>query len=133
MENKAHFQYTYSAREQAEIAAIRKKYVAPEQTEDKMEQLRRLDTAVTQKATTVSLVFGIIGTLIMGSGMSLAMTNLGTLLGLRQEMVMLLGVAIGVVGILLVALAYPIYNRVLRKERKRIAPEILRLTDALMK
>ena len=61
------------------------------------------------------------------------MTNLGTLLGLRQEMVMLLGVAIGVVGILLVALAYPIYNRVLRKERKRIAPEILRLTDALMK
>ena len=41
MENKAHFQYTYSAREQAEIAAIRKKYVAPEQTEDKMEQLRR--------------------------------------------------------------------------------------------
>jgi hypothetical protein len=46
---------------------------------------------------------------------------------------MLLGVIIGVVGIVLVCVAYPLYNRVLKKEREKIAPEILRLTDELMK
>lgn len=60
MENKETFNYSYSAKEQEEIKAIRKKYTVQEQTEDKMAQLRRLDAAVTQKATTVSLVFGII-------------------------------------------------------------------------
>ena len=69
MENKEKetFNYTYSAKEQDEIKAIRKKYAVQEQTEDKMAQLRRLDDAVTQKATTVSLVFGIIGALIWES------------------------------------------------------------------
>lgn len=130
MENKETFHYTYSAKEQAEIKAIRKKYEAPEQTGDKMAQLRRLDAAVTKKATTVSLVFGILGALIMGSGMSLAMTELGAPLG---AMAMVWGILIGVIGILLVSLAYPIHNRIIKKERKKIAPQILQLTDELMK
>lgn len=130
MENKETFHYTYSAKEQAEIKAIRKKYEAPEQTGDKMAELRRLDAAVTKKATTVSLVFGILGALIMGSGMSLAMTELGAPLG---AMAMVWGVLVGVIGILLVSLAYPIYNRIIKKERKKIAPQILQLTDELMK
>ena len=128
-ENKT-FHYTYSAKEQAEIKAIRKKYEAPEQTGDKMAELRRLDAAVTKKATTVSLVFGILGALIMGSGMSLAMTELGAPLG---AMAMVWGILVGVIGILLVSLAYPIYNRIIKKERKKIAPQILQLTDELMK
>ncbi|MBE6983938.1 MAG: hypothetical protein E7435_06675 [Ruminococcaceae bacterium] len=130
MENKEAFHYTYSAKEQAEIKAIRKKYEAPEQTGDKMAELRRLDAAVTKKATTVSLVFGILGALIMGSGMSLAMTELGAPLG---AMAMVWGILVGVIGILLVSLAYPIYNRIIKKERKKIAPQILQLTDELMK
>ncbi|MBQ3065228.1 MAG: hypothetical protein IJC98_03225, partial [Clostridia bacterium] len=77
MENKETFNYTYSAKEQEEIKAIRKKYVAPEETEDKMAQLRRLDAAVTQKAASVSLVCGVIGELSLGMGMSLAMTDIG--------------------------------------------------------
>jgi hypothetical protein len=131
MENKETFQYTYSAKEQAEIKAIRKKYEAPEQTEDKMAQLRRLDAAVTQKATTVSLVFGILGALIMGAGMSLVMTDIGATVGIYNPMVP--GILIGVIGIVLVSLAYPIYNRIIKKERKKIAPQILQLTDELMK
>lgn len=131
MENKDTFQYTYSAKEQAEIKAIRKKYEAPEQTEDKMAQLRRLDAAVTQKATTVSLVFGILGALIMGAGMSLVMTDIGATVGIYNPMVP--GILIGVIGIVLVSLAYPIYNRIIKKERKKIAPQILQLTDELMK
>ena len=133
MEKKETFKYTYSAKEQEEIKAIRKKYAAPEETEDKMAQLRRMDGAVTQKATTVSLVFGVLGTLIMGLGMSLAMTDMGKSFGLAGEMAMLIAVLIGLVGIVLVCLAYPIYNTILRKEREKIAPEIIRLTDELMK
>ena len=133
MENKEIFHYTYSAKEQQEIKAIRNKYAAPEKTEDKMAQLRRLDAAVTQKATSVSLVFGIIGTLIMGMGMSLAMTDIGELIGLVGGMPMLVGIPLGIVGIVLVCVAYPIYNAIVKKEREKIAPEILRLTDELMK
>ena len=133
MENKEKetFNYTYSAKEQDEIKAIRKKYAVQEQTEDKMAQLRRFDAAVTQKATTVSLVFGIIGALIMGIGMSLVMTDIGNILGTTLALV--IGITTGMIGIILVCLAHPIYNRTLKKEREKIAPEIIRLTDELMK
>ena len=135
MENKEKetFNYTYSAKEQEEIKAIRKKYAVQEKTEDKMEQLRRLDAAVTQKATSVSLVFGVIGALILGMGMSLAMTDIGKMIGLLGGMAMLIGILIGMVGIVLVSVAYPIYNSIIKKEREKIAPEIIRLTDELMK
>ena len=128
MEHKDSFRFTYSAAQQQEVENIRKKYLPKE--EDKMEQLRRLHRIPTQKAQAASLAVGIIGTLIMGTGMSLAMTDIGLVLG---SLSMILGIVIGLVGIVLVALAYPVYNRVLAKERQRIAPEILRLTDELMK
>ncbi len=131
MENKERFNYTYSAKEQEEIKRIRKKYVSPATEEDKMTQLRRLDANVYSKATTAALVVGIIGVLIMGLGMSLVMTNIGKALGMVLAMV--IGIGIGAVGILLVCLAYPLYNHTLKKEREKIADEILRLTDELMK
>lgn len=133
MENKESFNYTYSAKEQEEIKAIRKKYAVQEQTEDKVAQLRRLDAAVTQKATSVSLVFGVIGALILGMGMSLAMTDIGKIIGLAGGMAMLIGILIGIIGIVLVCVAYPIYNCIIKKEREKIAPEIIKLTDELMK
>ncbi len=133
MENKEKeiFNYTYSAKQQEEIKAIRKKYAAPEETEDKMAQLRRLDASVYSKASTVALAVGIVGALIMGIGMSLVMIDIGA--GLGTVLAMVIGIGIGIIGIVLVCLAYPIYNRTLKKEREKIAPEILRLTDELMK
>ena len=133
MENHEAFQYTYSAKEQQEIKNIRQKYETPQQAEDKMAQLRRLDAAVTQKATAVALAFGVIGTLILGTGMSLAMTEIGEMIGLQSGPAMLIGILIGIVGIGLVCAAYPLYNRRVQKERQKIAPEIIRLTDELMK
>ena len=127
------FTYTYSAKEQAELRKIREKYTAPTQSENKMEQLRRLDAGVTQKATSVSLALGIVGALILGFGMSLAMTELGAILGTERTVAMMVGIAIGIIGIVLVCLAYPTYNRIVKKEREKIAPEIMRLTDELMK
>ncbi len=126
------FHYTYSAGQQEEIKAIRKRYAAPEE-EDKMTKLRRLDASVTQKASAAALVVGIIGALLLGCGMSLMMTDIGEILGMQGNAVILAGVMIGVVGIVLVCCAYPIYNRVVKKERAKIAPEIIRLTDELMK
>lgn len=125
------FQYTYSAREQSEVEQIRKKYLPQE--EDKLTLLRRLDRSATQKSQAWAIVLGTVGTLILGTGMSLAMTDLGEILGASREIAMLIGVAIGIIGMILIALAYPVYNRILKKERQRIAPEILRLTDELMK
>lgn len=127
------FHYTYSAREQDEIKSIRQKYAAPEETQDKLQQLRRLDAGVTQKATAVSLVLGIIGALLLGIGMSLSMSDFSKILGPYQDVAMLVGIPVGVVGIVLVSLAYPLYNRVVAKERKKIAPEIIRLSDELTK
>lgn len=131
MENKKSesFNYTYSAKQQEEIKAIRQKYMAPE--ENKMEQLRRLDASVTRKATIRSMTAGIIGALIMGLGMSITMTDIGAVFG--SFLSMLIGIVIGIVGIALVCLAYPIYNRTLKVERERIAPEVLHLSDELMK
>ena len=133
MENmeKETFRYTYSAKEQEEIQNIRRKYTVPQ--EDKMERLRKLDAGVTGKATTMALIPGIVGTLLLGFGMSLAMSDLGVMLGLGQSMALIVGIVIGVIGIVPVCLAYPLYNHILKKERAKIAPEILRITEELMK
>ena len=133
MDKQETFHYTYSAKEQEEVKAIRQKYFPKENTEDALTQLRRLDASVTRKATVVSLVFGIIGALIMGIGMSLAMTDIGTAIGLQSGLAMLIGILIGIVGIALVCVAYPLYNRIIKTEREKIAPEILRLSDELLK
>ena len=122
------FEYTYSAAQQKEVEAIRKKYLPKE--ENKMEQLRKLHAIPTQKAQAASLAVGIVGALIMGTGMSLAMTDIGAELG---SLAMVLGIFAGVAGMVLAALAYPAYNRVLKKQREKIAPEILRLSDELLK
>ena len=122
------FVYTYSASEQEELKRIRSKYEKKE--ESKLQRLRRLDNAVTQKAQAVSLAFGIVGALILGLGMSLILSELGVALGI---LALPLGVFFGALGGVLVGLAYPMYNRVTRREREKIAPEVIRLTDELMK
>lgn len=124
MENNQNgFQYTYSAKEQAEIKRIRSKYIPKE--ENKMEQLQRLDASATQKATMYAIIVGVIGALILGAGMSCCLVWTNSLL--------IPGIVIGIIGMAVLAVAYPLYNRTLKKERERIAPEILRLTDELMK
>lgn len=115
------FEFTYSAKQQEEVRKIRRKYAPRE--EDKMERLRRLDAGVTRKGTAAAVTAGVVGALLLGVGMSCCMVW-----GL-----FLLGVLVGIVGILVMALAYPLYGRIIKREREKIAPEILRLTDELMK
>ncbi len=128
MENKEGFEYIYSAAQQQEVEHIRQKYLPME--ESKLEQLRKLHRSASQKAQAWSVAVGVMGALVMGSGMSLCMTDLGAALG---NLAFMIGVPLGIAGIALVALAYPVYNTVLKKQRARIAPEVLRLTDELLK
>ncbi|MBR5598123.1 MAG: hypothetical protein IKW30_12060 [Lachnospiraceae bacterium] len=125
------FKYTYSAKEQDEIKRIRQKYMVQE--EDGMTRLRKLDAKVNSKATMMSLVLGIIGALVMGTGMSLIMTDLSEIFGMTVMEGMLIGVVVGLIGMTLVALAYPIYKKVLKSQREKIAPEIFRLSEELLK
>lgn len=133
MDNKqnAGFQYTYSAKEQDELKRIREKYTAKE--ESSLDRLRRLDAGVTKKALTVSLIVGIIGVLCLGAGMSLIMSDFGKILGEAGGLALPLGIGLGLLGGTVAALAYPLHNFVIKREREKIAPEILRLSDELMK
>ena len=125
MENKESFSYTYSAAQQQEVEQIRKKYLPETKEEDKLARLRRLDEGCTGKATALSLIVGIVGALLLGVGMCCTMVWGGGWF--------IPGIVIGVVGIGVLCCAYPLYNHVLEKERQRIAPEILQLTEELLK
>ena len=132
-QEKNGFSYNYSAKEQAEIKKIREKYTPPTATEDKMAQLRRLDASVTDTAQAIAIVFGIIGALVLGFGMSLIMTDLAEIFEIPDNMTMIIGIIVGVIGGVLASLAYPIYNAIVKAKRKKLAPEIIRLSDELMK
>lgn len=121
--NKETFEYTYSAQQQAEIEKIKAKYMPQQDT--KLEQLRKLDASVTQKGTIVGLIFGIIGCLLFGGGMSMVLV-------VGMELV-IPGILLGMIGIVLMVLAYPLYKKITAKERARIAPQILALTEELGK
>lgn len=126
------FSYTYSVNDRTEVEKIREKYVKEEaKEENKLERLRKLDMGVTKKAQVSALTVGIIGTLFLGMGMSLIMTELSEMLG--YEMSLITGIIIGVIGGAMMCVAYPLYSRIIERERKKIAPEIIKLTDELMK
>ena len=131
--NNGAFTYTYSSAEQEELRRIREKYTPKEQIENKMERLRKLDHGVTKKAQTVSIVFGTVSVLILGFGMSLVMSELGAILGEQRNLAMPIGIGIGLIGGIMASLSYPIYDAVLKHERNKIAAEVIRLTDELMK
>ena len=128
MENNEGFSLIYSATQRQEVEQIRRKYVPKE--ENKMEQLRALHNSATQKARAWAIALGVVGALVMGTGMSLVMTPFGQRLGAATVPV---GISAGILGMVLVAMAYPVYNQVLKAQRQRIAPQILRLSDELMK
>lgn len=120
MDNRT-FNYAYSARRQAEVNAIRDKYLP--KNENKMEQLRRLDRRADRKGSMASLVAGVIGCLMLGLGMCCTLQWGGAWF--------VPGIVIGVTGIVAIAVSYPLYRYVAACERERIAPQVLQLVDEL--
>ena len=123
MEKDKTFEYTYSAERKKEIEAIRKKYVSKE--EDKMEQLRKLDRDAEKPGTIAAIVVGVIGMLVFGGSLSLVLIWTDTLLAG--------GIVLGIIGIGIMAAALPVYKMVTKKQREKIAPQILELSEELMK
>ena len=120
--NEQGFNFTYSAKQQEEVKRIRQKY--ENKQEDKMEQLRSLDRKVTQKGTMTAIVVGVIGSLIMGVGMCCVLVWSGVWF--------VPGIIVGLLGMAILGVAYPLYIHITQKEREKYAPEILRLADELM-
>lgn len=117
------FSYTYCAAQQQEIREIRRKYLPTE--EDKMAKVRKLDAGVTRKSMAVSITIGVVGCLLLGLGMSCVTSFSGGWF--------VPGIVIGLAGIAAMAVAYPVYACVIKRERARIAQQIMELTDELMK
>ena len=122
MENT--FSYQYSAKENAEVQAIRKKYLP--RSESKLEELKRLDEAVQASGMVESLCAGIGGLLMFGLGMCLAMQVIGS--GL---VMMVVGILIGIIGIVGMLIAYPVYRKVFAATKEKYAPRILQLAEEL--
>lgn len=120
--NNERFEYTYSARQQDEIERIRRKYMPKEK--DEVAELKRLDAEVTRPGTIAAIALGIVGTLIFGSGMSMALV--------WTETMLVPGILIGIVGFAMLGVAYPVYSKITAKQREKIAPQILELTERLM-
>lgn len=122
MAEKETFEYNYSAPQQTEIRQIREKYLPKEMT--KLDQLRALDAGVAKRGMAVSLIHGILSSLLLGLGMSCCMV--------WPQMLFAPGIVIGCIGLAGAAVTYPIYNRIVKRDREKAAPEILRLTEELM-
>ena len=110
------------------VQNIRAQYTEKQITE--LDELRALDAKVKRPANVFAYVFGSLSAIIMGSGMSLVMTDIGNTLGMTDAMVP--GIAIGVVGLLMAIVNYPIYKAILTSRKNKFAKEILALSDRIM-
>lgn len=110
------------------VQTIRTQYTEREHTQ--LDALRELDAKVKHPVNVFAWAFGCIGAIVMGSGMSLVMTDIGTVLGIEHTM--LPGIVIGVVGMLMALSTYPIYHKMLGRRKKKYAPEILKLSEQIM-
>ena len=127
------FNYTYSTKQRDEVIAIRKKYTPTEPEDvDNITLLRNIDSEVTRKATVRALTTGVIGALLMGTGMSMLMTDISSKAGLDSGISLLVGIVIGMVGLIIMCVTYPLYNHILERERARVADDVIRLSDELL-
>ena len=127
------FNYTYSTKQRDEVRAIRKKYTPTEPEDvDNITLLRNIDSEVTRKATVRALTAGVMGALLMGTGMSMLMTDISSKAGLDSGISLLIGIVIGMVGLIIMCVTYPLYNHILERERARVADEVIRLSDELL-
>ena len=111
------------------VEKIRSQYTEQEHTE--LDALKELDAKVKRPAKVFGYSYGSIGAVIMGAGMSLVMTDIGSVLGLEDAMIP--GIAVGIVGLILSCTTYPIYKKILTSRKKKYAAKIMELSDRITK
>ena len=111
------------------VQKIRSQYTEREHTE--LDALKALDAKAKKPAKIFGYTYGSIGTIVMGAGMSLVMTDIGAMLSMTDTL--LPGIVIGIVGLVMVLTTYPIYKRILNSRKKKYASKIMELSDRIMK
>lgn len=110
------------------VQKIRIQYTEKEHTQ--LDALKELDSKVKKPANVFAYIFGSIGAVIMGSGMSLVMTDIGSTIGVKDAMFP--GIIIGIIGIFMLIINYPIYKGILGSRRKKYADKIIELSNQIM-
>ena len=111
------------------VEKIRSQYTQQENTD--LDALKALDARVKKPANVFGYVYGSIGAIVMGSGMSLVMTDIGSVLGMTETLIP--GIAVGVVGMVMALTTYPIYKKILNSRKKKYAAKIMELSDRITK
>ena len=111
------------------VEKIRSQYTETEHTG--LDDLKALDARVKRPATVFGFVYGSIGAMVMGAGMSLVMTDIGAMLGMNETLVP--GIAVGIAGMAMSCTTSPIYRKILASRKKKYAPQILELSDRIAK
>ena len=111
------------------VQKIRTQYTDTETTG--LDELKKLHKKVNKPANVFAYIFGTLGAIVMGSGMSLVMTDIGAILGLQETMVP--GIVIGVIGMVWAIINYPLYKKILFSRRKKYADKIISLSNNIMK
>ena len=112
------------------VQKIRTQYMEKDSTEKDLSLLRELDAEVKRPANVFGYTFGSIGAIIMGAGMSLVMTDIGLQTGISNPMP--LGIVIGIIGMFMAIINYPIYKSILSSRKEKYADRILSLSEKLM-
>ena len=110
------------------VQKIRTQYTEKQHTE--LDELKALDAKVKKPANVFGYTYGSVGAIVMGTGMSLVMTDIGAMIGLTATMVP--GIAVGVIGLGMALSTYPIYKKILNSHKRKFAPQIMELSEKLM-
>ncbi len=110
------------------VQKIRSQYT--EKDDSVLDVLKALDAKVKRPANVFGYLFGSVAAIIMGSGMSLVMTEIGATIGIESAMP--IGIIIGSVGLLMAIVNYPIYKKILNRRKEKYADQIIRLSDGVI-
>lgn len=111
------------------VEKIRSQYTEQENTD--LDALRALDAKVKKPANVFGYTYGSIGALVMGAGMSLVMTDVGTMLGMTEALIP--GIVVGIAGLAMALTTYPIHKKILNSRKKKYAHQIMELSDRITK
>lgn len=125
MNNKDKFDFTYAApseQERREIESIKRQYMPTLKKEDKLDELRELNKKVVQPPSIIGLTVGILGTIIMGIGMTMVF----------EWGIIAWGITVGIIGVAIAAAAYPVYRSILGRNKRMYGQKIIELSDELL-
>ena len=111
------------------VEKIRSQYTQPQHSD--LDTLKALDAKVKKPVRVFGYTYGSLSAIVMGAGMSLVMTDIGAILGISETMIP--GILIGLVGMVMVLTTYPICKKILNARKKKFAPQIVELSERIMK